>query len=298
VEPRRRASSNPDVLPESPKPQRVYTQAVQRLLRLPARGRLLVATDLQGNLRDFERLVHHFRSAGDDAQLVLTGDLVHGPDEETVLAWPPHLGTPYRDESPALIEAVRAEQRRAPGRIHCLLGNHDHAHIGGPVTSKFHDDEAAMLEARLGEEGASALRAWIETFPLVAWAPCGAVMLHGAPSAHLDTIHQLEQMPLSGYRAFGIENFLRVPVLGSLLWSRFADSDQSRRFLEVFGGTFALYGHDVVREGFERTGDDQLCFSTSFGLFDAQKVYVALDLAAHYPNVHALRVGTEILPLY
>jgi hypothetical protein len=38
--------------------------------------------------------------------------------------------------------------------------------------------------------------------------------------------------------------------------------------------------------------------STSFGVFDANKVYVALDLAAHYRSVHDLRVGVEILPLY
>src|ERR1700690_4379399 len=146
-----------------------------RVLRLPAQGRLLVSTDLQGNLRDFEQLALHFRAAGPDAYLVLTGDLVHGPDPETADRWPEHLGTAYRDETPALIDAFIAEQTRAPGRVHCLLGNHDHAHIGGPVTSKFHDDEAQVLEARLGRTKAKLLRVLIQSFPLVAIAPCGAV---------------------------------------------------------------------------------------------------------------------------
>ena len=112
-----------------------------RFLQLPNHGRLLVGTDMQGNLRDFRQLATRFRAAGPDAHLLLTGDLVHGPDDETAQKWPDHLGTPYIDESPALMDAFLEEQRLAPGRVHCLMGNHDHAHFGGPVTSKFHDDE-------------------------------------------------------------------------------------------------------------------------------------------------------------
>lgn len=268
------------------------------LLQLPARGRLLVATDLQGNLRDFEALVAHFRKAGDDAHLLLTGDLVHGPDDETAEDWPEHLGTPYTDESGALMDAFIAEQARAPGRVHCLLGNHDHAHCGGPVTSKFHDDEAGVLESKLGPERSATLQALIATFPLIARAPCGAVMLHAAPSADVQSIAQVEAVGRAGYESLDIERFMKVPVLGALLWSRMATPAQSKKFLQALGGTIALYGHDVVREGFERVGDDQLCFSTSFGLYDEHKVYVSLDLAAQYPSVQALRVGTEILPLY
>jgi hypothetical protein len=271
---------------------------VTRFLQLPSHGRLLVATDLQGNLKDFQQLTRHFRAAGPDAHLVLTGDLVHGPDDETALEWPDHLGSPYIDESPALMDAFMDEQRRAPGRVHCLLGNHDHAHFGGPVTSKFHDDEAGVLEATLGPEGSHRLRMLVSTFPLVAWAPCGAVMLHGAPSAEIQDPSQLEQIVLEGYSGFDIERFMRVPILGSLLWSRMATAEQSKRFLKALNGTVALYGHDVVREGYERVGDDQLCFSTSFGLYDERKVFVSLDLAAKYPDVHALREGTEIISLY
>ena len=271
---------------------------MKRFLELPAKGRLLVGTDMQGNLKDFQQLARHFRAAGPDAHLVLTGDLVHGPDEETAADWPEHLGTAYVDESPAVMDAFIDEQHRAPGRVHCLLGNHDHAHIGGPVTSKFHEDEAGVLESTLGPEGTTKLRALVSTFPLVAWAPCGAVMLHGAPSADIRNPGQLEDIETDGYLDFDIERFMRVPILGSLLWSRMATAEQSKRFVKALRATVALYGHDVVREGYERVGDDQLCFSTSFGLYDERKVFVSLDLAAKYPDVHALREGSEILPLY
>ena len=62
--------------------------------------------------------------------------------------------------------------------------------------------------------------------------------------------------------------------------------------------TMAIYGHDVIPEGYEKVGDEQIIVSTSFGLFDQNKVYLSLDLSHRYRNVHDLRVGHEILPLY
>lgn len=273
--------------------------SVSKVLQLPARGKLLVCTDLQGNLGDFEQMVRHFRAAGDDAVLVLTGDLVHGPDAETVRAWPEHLGTPYTDDSPALLEAFLAEQARAPGRVHCLLGNHDHAHIGGPVTKKFHPDERAALEARIDPAGVERLRATIRAFPLAAVAPCGAVLSHAAPSAPISSPTDLEGLEVDGYEDWDFRDFIECnAVLAPLLWSRMATAAQAQRFVRALGGTIAIYGHDVVREGWAADSDEQLCVSTSFGCLDARKVYVELDLAARYEKVSQLREGHELKRLY
>jgi hypothetical protein len=265
-----------------------------RVLRLPERGTLLVATDLQGNLGDFRRLEAHFLAAGDDAWLVLTGDLVHGPDEETADHWPDFLGTPYRDESPALLDAFRGLQARAPGRVHCLLGNHDHGHIGGPATYKFHDDEVAALEARLDEVALQRLKETLADFPLVAVAPCGVVLLHAAPSANLESPEELEALRLDGYRDMHIMDFARVPILGPLLWSRLAKDHEAERFVRALGGEVAIYGHDIVREGYAKDGPRQLCVSTSFGCVDEVKTYVQVDLAARYRSVDDFRDGVEL----
>ncbi|MDP1823339.1 MAG: metallophosphoesterase [Archangium sp.] len=268
------------------------------VLRLPAKGTLVIGTDLQGNLRDFEQLHRRFTALGSDAHLVLTGDLVHGPDEETVKQWPDFLGTPYRDESPALIDALVEAQRAAPGRVHCLMGNHDHSHLGGPVTQKFHDDEPATLEAALGEEGTARWRALAAGFPLVAIAPCGVVMSHAAPGLELDTPEQLEGVPWDAYRGDSIEVFIRRPILGPLLWARSAKDEVVASFLRVLGGTVAVFGHDVVREGFVRDGAQQVCVSTSFGLLDEDKVFVQVELAGRYADAAALREGEELRKLY
>ncbi|WP_224363227.1 metallophosphoesterase [Hyalangium versicolor] len=269
-----------------------------RLLRLPASGRLLVATDIQGNLRDFRRMLELFEESPSDNVLVFTGDLIHGPDEETERQWPDYLGTPYKDESPEVVRQFLEARDRYPGRVHCLLGNHEHAHVGGPRTAKFHMDEAQVLEERMGPGPTAALRTLVNQLPVIAVAPNGAVLLHAAPAARLSGPKDLENIKLEGYAYMGIDEFFHVPVLGATLWSRMASAEQARAFLSALGGSIAIYGHDVVREGYERVGDEQLCVSTSFALLDKDKVYVELDLAHTYSTVHELRDGVELKKLY
>jgi len=125
-----------------------------RILKLPDHGRLIVCTDLQGCLRDYQAIVEIFektmRETG-DAHLLFTGDLVHGPCYPRD-NWPEHLGDYYPDQSVELIEAFEALQREFPGRVFSLIGNHEHSHIGGPHTRKFHKipSETEHFERSLG----------------------------------------------------------------------------------------------------------------------------------------------------
>ncbi|MCE9579454.1 MAG: metallophosphoesterase [Deltaproteobacteria bacterium] len=272
-----------------------------RVLRLPDHGRLIVCTDLQGCMRDYRRIVeifHDAREAHDgDAHLLFTGDLIHGPH----LAehdWPDFLGEYYRDESGDLVDAFVALAARNPGRVHALIGNHEHGHIGGPHTAKFAADEVLLLESLLGPTRAARLRDILTELPLAAVAPCGAVFTHGAPAAVIDSIADVERADLSGFELGSPLEILDTPVIGPILWARSAHPEVAAAFVHAMGGTISIYGHDVIPEGFERIGDEQLVVSTSFGVFDANKVYLDLDLAAHYRSVHELRVGREILPLY
>lgn len=271
-----------------------------KVLRLPNRGRLLVCTDLQGCLRDFERIAALFLEAQqehEDAHLLFTGDLIHGPhlaEEE----WPEFLGEYYRDASGEVIAAYEELAAAFPGRVHALVGNHEHGHMGGPHTAKFAADEVVLLERLLGPAGSHRLRRVLDTFALVAIAPCGVVFTHGAPAARIDSIEDLESADLSGQSYASPLDVLDTPIVGKILWARSAASSEARRFLQALGGTISIYGHDVIPEGYERIGDEQMVVSTSFGVFDANKVYVQLDLGARYQTVHELRVGREILPLY
>ena len=142
------------------------------------------------------------------------------------------------------------------------------------------------------------MRDIIHTFALAAVSKCGVVFTHGAPAAQIDSISELESADLSGAHYASPLDVLDNPVVGKILWARSASDAEARRFLRAMNGTVAIYGHDVIPEGFETSGDVQMVVSTSFGVFDTNKIYLNLDLGARYSSVQVLRIGQEILPLY
>lgn len=272
-----------------------------RVIRLPDKGRLLVCTDLQGCMRDYLRMVEVFEQTlvdcNGDAHLLFTGDLIHGPYIEPD-NWPDFLGEYYRDASGDLITAYAELAAKYPGRVHALLGNHEHGHVGGPHTAKFAPDEVLLLEHILGPDATARMCATIRTFALAAVSSCGAIFTHGAPAAVINSIADLEAADVSGAGLANPLDLLDTPIVGKLLWARSATQAEARRFLSALRGTMSIYGHDVVQSGFLTFGDEQIIVSTSFGLVDANKVYLLLDLGHRYRGVHDLRIGKEIRALY
>jgi hypothetical protein len=277
----------------------------RKVARLPERGVLLVATDLQGNYEDYEALKQIYfeeKRAGNEPVLLFCGDLVHGPGRRLARAddWPDYLGKFYLDRSAELI--VDFMTFCLEERAFSLLGNHEHAHVGGPVVSKFHMDEAAVLEDRLGAD-VDRVRDFIAQFPLIAVSACGAVFSHGAPRGTEPDLESFEGLSYEGYREVPIHDMFDIDTLGALLWSRGATPEHARALLEATrpgesGRGFVAYGHDVVREGFEKVGREQLCLSTSFGCEDENKYYLRLDLAQRYDSVADLRINRELRRLY
>ena len=278
----------------------------RKAARLPDEGTLLVCTDLQGNRRDYERMKALYRAeerAGNRPVLLFCGDMVHGPSPDLLEpgAWPEHLGTPYPDESREIL--LDFERFTREHRALSLMGNHEHAHVGGPRVPKFYPDEAAVLDRALGDERARA-HAFLREWPLVAVARCGAVFTHGAPRATERTLDDFEALTYDGFTRSPLGLMHALGTVGALLWARAASPDQARALLTATAldgrpNGFVAYGHDVVTEGYEKTGSEQICVSTSFGLHDKDKVFLRLDLARRfYASVNDLREGEEILSLH
>jgi hypothetical protein len=268
-------------------------------------GILLVATDMHGNLRDFERLHELFLdalAAHEDPLLLLTGDFFHGP-EIARQDWPDHLGTYYWDESEKLLDSLLLLHHAFPDRVLGLLGNHDHGHIGGPHTSKFHRDEVLHFEQKLGPERTKLLRSFLGGLPLICSTTSGVAFTHAAPPGRTTTLPEIQTVSLDVDTDDLEEMSSRLEMLGDLLWRRCATDMEARRFLRMLGeevGTYwvHVYGHDVVDEGYEIIGNEQLCLSSSFGMHDDRKMYLRLDLQHSYRSAGDFREGYEILPLY
>jgi Calcineurin-like phosphoesterase len=279
-----------------------------KVLRLPARGRCIVSTDLHGNLPDFKRVEAAFRQSleeeSGEAFLLLTGDLVHGPIYDRA-SWPEHLGDFYLDQSEEVLDGFLELQEAHPGRVFSLIGNHEHSHVGGPHTRKFHKDpsETEFLEQNLGPDKTEMIRDVFRSFPITAVIGRGTVVTHGAPRVLSASFAEICAVEYSGHEEKSIREMLSVPILGEMFWCRASGALAVRRFLERMElegqpNWIVVFGHDPVRRGYLREGDEQLCFSTSFGLRNVKKVYLDLDLTREYRSVRQLRLGLEIMPLY
>ncbi|MCC6644388.1 MAG: metallophosphoesterase [Polyangiaceae bacterium] len=265
-----------------------------RVVDLPSRGTLLIATDLQGNVADWlavERRFLELHAAREDAFLVVTGDLVHGPELDPD-EWPAQLGSYYHGDSAEVLSRAERLQRQFPGQVVYLLGNHEHAHVGGPTVGKFFTDEAARLEELMGARRSSEVRAWLRTWPLVAVAPRARIcMLHAAPHANISSRDDVERVELGSLAGLDAESVTSRSVLGAILWARSTTRERARAFLRALGPalTTAIYGHDVVREGLAVEDASRVCLSTSFGCHDGDKMVVEWDLSE--PAVSAFDVA-------
>ncbi len=267
---------------------------MSRVVVLPDRGALVVATDLHGHLADFRAIAARFLAlAATDSpppHLVICGDLVHGPTI-SVADWPEHLGEFYRDRTRELLDEAAVLQRRFPGQVHYLLGNHEHAHLGGPVLDKFHPDEAANLEASYRPGEFAPVRRWLARWPLAAVAPsAGLVLTHAAPHARITSASDLDVVALDGYQHIALHKMADSGPLGALLWARTTTAARAYAFLRAMNpnARVAVFGHDPIREGHLVEREPLLCISSSFGCYHGDKVYLEWDLAVPATSAQAL----------
>lgn len=272
----------------------------RRHLILPRHGRLLVSTDVHGHGEDMRALEARFRAAlaqVGEAHWVILGDLVHAPDDEARREQPELYD--YPDESMALCDQVLRLQSELPGRVHYVLGNHDHGHVGGPHTSKFYPDEVAALEAGLSAAQRGRLRCLFADALLAVVAPCGLLLCHGSPDTALVDVRALDEIPLEIERARADQRALLRTLLTSYGQS---DAVAAAMLAQVSaaGGwdlRVVVHGHDRDERGYFHEGTTQLC-PVLFGAPRQEKRYLEVDLAARYQQASDLRDGFEIRRLY
>jgi hypothetical protein len=267
------------------------------------RGPVLISTDLHGNLADFEQLRALFLASdarGEQPMWISVGDWVHGPaetgDRRNVLD---RYGEPlyaYPDETPAILEALFALMDRFGDRVLSICGNHEHAHIGGRLTQKFHSNEAAHLEARLSAAQVAELRRRFATWPIVIrLAECGVALTHGVPIPA--SVSEFEHTRFHHADAIG-NNEVLISAMARYGFCRGEDIELLARLSEPGCELHVLvHGHDREEEGFYASGAT-LLLCTSFGARRARKTYLWLDRAQRYASVAALRDGVELRRLW
>jgi len=266
-------------------------------------GPVLISADLHGNLADFERLREVFLASdarGEEPLWISVGDWIHGPkDEGTHRDVVDRFGKPlyaYRDETPAILEGLFALMDRFGDRVLSICGNHEHAHIGGRRTRKFHADEAAHLEGRLSASAVAELRRRFAGWPVVIRiASCGVALTHGAPIPA--TVAEFERARF--YPTVGATNHALSSAMMRYGFCHGEDVELLARLSDPGCElTVLIHGHDRDEDGYAPSGSAAMLLCTSFGARRARKSYLWLDRARRYPSLASLREGIELRRLW
>jgi Calcineurin-like phosphoesterase len=281
------------------------TRAAKVVTVMAPHGPVLVSADVHGNWADFARLREIYLElwgAGRDPVWISVGDWVHGPDAEgrrsirALGPGPDELLYDYVDDTPAILRNLFALMDAHPGRVLSICGNHEHAHIGGRRTRKFHDDEAAVLEARLGAAEIAELRRRFASWPMVVRLPGVAVVVtHGALGAELDGPEDLEAIDYAG------KNQGRAAELLHTGMTRYGFAPgEDERLLERMGAPgeyrVLVHGHDREEDGWAASGERAGLLCTSFGARRERKAYLLLE--RRLDGLGDVRDGVELRRLW
>ena len=234
-----------------------------KLIELPDYGRLIVVTDLHGNLDDYNTYLDLWDENNSDFHIVFTGDLIHGIDEK-------------KDGSVEILDdAIKKSKKYS--NFHILLGNHECAHITNKEIYKRNEPLLFgfknLLSCKKGftEPYLSEYIKFFKTLPYFLKTSNGLFISHSGPSGNINSIEAFNQIFKSDYSN---------PILQEFLWNRYSNiTDYTRndveRFLDIVGSKFMIVGHCPVES--YKVFSKQIIMSSSFNT--KVKTYLDIDLS-------------------
>ena len=221
------------------------------LLLIGHAGRAIITGDLHGRYDNLERILRDKKNIEDilagKAHLIFTGDAVH-PRSSAL-----NDARAYEDSfcTMLLIMTMMAEN---PFNVHYLVGNHDHAHIGGRPAGRGEVRQDTLFEKyvtrRWGAEVFEHYRMFVRRSPVAMKinTPGGAMLLvHAGLSAGVKDAEDLIDINVAGPQG---------EALQELIWSRkYDDRELMRRWLSGVGAKLMIVGHTPpTRKRAERYG--------------------------------------------
>lgn len=240
-----------------------------KFIKLPSKGRLLIVTDLHGNLEDYEKYIDLWNCNDSDCHIVFVGDFIHSINEN--------------DCSIEIIDDV-IDKFKKYSNFHPLLGNHEWGHIVGTHIFKGFQNQTLEFENLVSikkgdlEPYLSNYINFFKTMPLFVKTENGIFISHTGPSKSIKSMNDFNKIFTDDY------NF---QYLYDFLWNRF-DNDYDEgdvdNFLKLIGSNCMVVGHTVV-DGFLVYGN-QMILSSSFGT--SNKAYLDIDLSKPIDNMDDL----------
>lgn len=253
---------------------RLRSSSVRRqcVVRLPARGRLLVTGDVHDNVLHFEAAVRAARLDASSDNHIALQEIIHGDS-----------AFDGADMSHRLLARVAELVLAHPAQVHPILANHEIAQARGHEIEKAGVHCTAAFEAGLDEafgdhahEAAAAVTRFVMAMPLAVVCANGAVVSHSLPSRasmrHFD-VRVLE-------RDLVDEDF--DPPFGAahlMTWGRTHAPEQLEALAREWRARVFIIGHEPAPDGVLLREPNTVILNTGH----ARGCVIALDLAQPAP---------------
>ena len=249
---------------------------VGNVIQLPPIGQVIVAGDLHGHVRNFERIQKLADLENNPLRHVVLQEIIHGgPEDDFGGCLSYHL----------LFEAIRYKIR-FPDQVHIILGNHDTAAISNCAVLKGGREMNRALQQAMHRhfdehysDVHDAMVDYLMSQPLAIRTPNRIWISHSLPADQY-----VESFDLSILnREYTLEDIERPNPVYLLTWGRRHSSPGLLRLAEMFDVDIFVLGHQPQETGWALPAPNTLILASehNFGSvlkFDLDKTYNAPDL--------------------
>lgn len=144
-------------------------------------GKLLICSDLHGNLKDYLRIKKIFllgKERSDINFLLFLGDIIHG------------YGSPSEDKSKEIVDDLMAMMEKYPDSVFSLLGNHELCHIYDFPLIKGRQIFNPCFEEQI-KEGREKYISFFKSWPAAVRTKGGVLITHAGANSYMDKFRDI-----------------------------------------------------------------------------------------------------------
>jgi len=241
------------------------------LICLPADGSLVVAGDIHGHRRNFERIVAFAELADNPDRHIVMQEIIHGGPEDSEGGC-----LSYK----LLFDVVRYKLS-FPDRVHIIMGNHDTAFISSSEVMKngkeMNRSMRLALEREFRQEGPDielAIRELLFSQPLAVKSENRIWLSHSLPSGRY--VDKFDRQILD--RQLKIDDCERPGSAYLLTWGRNHSQSLLDKMAELFDVDIFILGHQPQQGGWSRAGENLVIITSEHN----HGCLLPVDLAKSY----------------
>ncbi|MEN8127349.1 MAG: metallophosphoesterase [Planctomycetota bacterium] len=247
------------------------------IINLPDRGKVVMAGDLHGHRRNFERIQKLADLKNNPDTHVILQEIIHGGPEDDYggcLSW-------------RLLFDVIRYKIEFPNQVHILLGNHDTAAISNSSVLKSGKEMNRAMQSAMRrhfeqhyDEVYAAMTKYMLTQPLAIRCTNHIWLSHSLPADNY-----VDQFDLSVFnRPYTLDDIEKPNPVYQMTWGRRHSAESLQRLAEMLDVEVFVLGHQPQESGWALVAPNTLIIASehNFGCllqFDLDKSYTASDLA-------------------